>query len=142
MIQAQELRIGNYVTHRHFPYDNFTIRSISKDRIHMINIVDKDGYGVDYNLSDLHPIPLSPDILIKAGFKRQIDNKNLFFLNEFRYNLNERSVTLLRSCDKAGESQHHSCGFPFITDNVKCPFLHQLQNLIFALTGLELTINL
>jgi len=139
MIQAHELRINNWVTHRHFPYDFFSIRSLSKDRVHMINIVDKDGYAIDYELSDLHPIELSPDILKKLGFERNRNGEPSIEINDIASHLELM----------AGVDHYY---YPSFTqtpqgDEERTVYfnrinsVHQLQNLYYALTGQEITFN-
>lgn len=139
MIQASEIKVGNMFTR-----ELRNSRGMEYDHDFVLDEKAMGELFSDNNslaLQDLFGIPLTPDVLLKCGFKQQLDNKNLLFLNEFRYNFNEKSITLLRSCDKAGESQRHACGYPFITDYIMCRYLHQLQNLYYSLTQTELPIE-
>lgn len=86
-------------------------------------------------------IPITSEWMVDFGFKKNPDYPHLWFLKDFRFNLNSFTVKILRSCDKAGESQRHECGYPVLTDMISCGYVHQLQNLYFALTGEELEVK-
>lgn len=136
MIQASEIKVGNRFirevhNQRGLEYDHDFVM----DEIMLGKFFSPD---TGWALQDLFPIPLSKEVLLACGFKQQAQDGNLFFLNEFRYSLSGQFITLLRHCDKAGESQKHSCGFPFLTDRVNIKYLHELQNLYYALTKTEL----
>lgn len=132
MIQPNELRIGNWVNPK-FP---MIVASVGKDFIY----ADFEG-----NLGDLWefntkdnpaiPIPLTPEILEKAGFVQDIQKE------------------LLRLHDSYGSRVEwfykKNYGLFFVLDSeyetevIKpVQYLHQLQNLYFALTGIELSITL
>lgn len=122
MITANELRIGNYVNlgeHSHV-----------------------EVCKLEEGTTSFEPIELTPEILEAVGFEKHLDKGSPFyFLSGIRYNAKTNTITILRSCDKAGESQQGLCGTS-IGDEIKIQYLHQLQNLIFALTGNELEITL
>lgn len=90
------------------------------------------------SVNDYQPIPLTEQWLKEFGFTQNPSYKNLYFKDQFRYQLSNRYITLLRPCDKSGESQQNECGYPFLTDRIKCEYVHQLQNLYFALTATHL----
>lgn len=90
-------------------------------------------YAVDmiyenYSLIDVwKPIVLTEEWLIKLGFNKR---HNEFYLENFRFHIN-------KPCNYDG---FIFCeGYSVITDKIH--FVHQLQNLYFALTGLELSLN-
>lgn len=127
MIKASELRICNYV----FYEDNYAmIESIEKN---FVGIHYKSKNGLYISIASeypehIFPIPLSPEILEKAGFK--------FKCNDF-YTKN----------DIVSFSYEKGIGFYqtwVLGDNLinNILYLHQLQNLYYALTGEELEINL
>ena len=66
MLQANELRIGNYL------FDTFTIRpSICKltlDDFQVMNNFTKSNHKIPYK-----PIPLTQEILLKCGFTRVVN---------------------------------------------------------------------
>ncbi len=110
MIQANELRIGNWVKDAEYLSDNYmVVRMVSSDL-------------------DARPIPLTPKILEKAGFRYK----------NFTHNLNKLSICLPGNSYKDGRTYFNSwCIIEGIPNS-----LHQLQNLYFALTGTELEIKL
>lgn len=92
-----------------------------------------------YDLDELHPIPLTEEILLKCGFEKEGSYN-------YRYNNLKIHEINLKSCwVDASNSEHvwyfvfHQAGKMF---HIKCKYLHQLQNLYFALTGKELEVKL
>ena len=78
------------------------------------------------------PIPLTPEILVKCGFEWSIYHK-AYHKQGFIFDLSDRFA--------GGFVMHESKG----KQQIICPeilWLHQLQNLYFALTGTELEVNL
>lgn len=123
MIEAKQLRIGNWVN---FDNRNWLINSVTKDFPYLETI--EFGFGiVEYR--NIEPIPLTPEILEKCGFD---PTSKGFFKHPNWYNV---SLKYIRGT--------YSLRFNF-TDIVatNIDYVHQLQNLYFALTGEELTINL
>jgi len=116
-MNAQELRIGNYVY-----YVN-----PNGDR------VEFQVLGLNTDASDIDPIPLTEEWLLNFGF----DSHNIHSLNKFM------SIELGMDGDffNAFIRQENN------DDTVDCILLeelkhvHQLQNLYHALTGKELTIK-
>lgn len=128
-MQANDLRIRNLIQyHESYVY----VESISSGV--MVGIKSS---GVTYNviLSDCKPIPLSPEILEKAGF-----------VNNGRYSFIDVHHTL-------SISVNNSTGEVYLTHvdeneseaDVPLPHikhLHQISNLYYSLVGTELNINL
>ncbi len=122
MVQAHELRIGNMVEYNSIFYE---VWSIDKDYLELDSEA-ADSHADNIKTLSANPIPLTPEILEKYGFdydasydvpKVQKGNLVLFgYENEFGANFGH--VTQL---------------------DVHVKYLHQLQNLYFALTGEELT---
>lgn len=96
------------------------------------------GDSKEYALNDFEPIPLTPERLEALGFKVNPSHKHLFFWEGFRYDTKYNVLSILRPCDKAGESQPGLCGYS-TGDAIDVRFLHHLQNIIHCLTGKELT---
>jgi hypothetical protein len=120
-ILANELRIGNWVNTSVEPTlltDYNKVKEITSDALVCENVGACDW-------SDITPIPLTPEILEKAGFEDDLPwKKNNFCLDsECRFHV----------VDGTGYGV-------IIARQIK--FVHQLQNLYFALTGEELEINL
>ena len=127
MIQ-KELMLDNIVGNVDFPGEFHSIRHINRDDPE-VGLID-DGYYYKTEISKLHGIPLTPEILEKCGFRRHdnyFNHDNFDGFHILRYHDGECVIEL--------GDQFHILSAPF-------SFLHQLQNLYFALTGKELTIIL
>jgi hypothetical protein len=120
-VKANELRIGNWV------YDGEMKRIcvIAEVREETVKL-DPTPYAAT-RLKWLMPIPLTPDILEKAGFKK---DRTGFALPD--------RMSLSFSVTKDGE--YLACWLDKSL-GVIVKYLHQLQNLYFALTGNELEVN-
>jgi hypothetical protein len=111
-LQANELRIGNWVEHNQPKTGYYTT-------------VQKSTFSV--NVEKLFkPIPLTEEWLLKFGFEKTDSHGDFEYLID-RYSY-FRGSFYIADCDECGES-------------VEIQYVHQLQNLYFALTGEELTIN-
>jgi hypothetical protein len=130
---ANELRIGNWVMSHH----NTRIKIDAISDTH-VGYSDKNDYWRDQT-SLITPIPLTPEILEKAGFSENdasgSDVKFWDFPEEPTVDL------LLRLYDEQGYDLL-DMEFQQIHYDHKILYLHQLQNLYFALTGEELNIEL
>jgi hypothetical protein len=137
MIKANELRIGNYVNEKDVDFNeagvffdgNKTIVQVDIDILHRV-------FGE--NPCHFERIPLTEDILLKCGFSecesKIIDNPDMLSIqisNNETLDFEDNEFFL------AGISSHRVVSLWNCTKH-----LHQLQNLYFALTGEELTINL
>jgi len=118
MIQANELRIGNWV---YAAYINNTSMKICS--IEYTEGKDDDLYN---------PIPITSEILEKAGFDGD-DSRNDYWLHD-----NENDIHL-RIAFHIHDGVTEWNGIRLFEH---IPHLHQLQNLYFALTGEELPIEL
>ncbi len=131
MINQQELRIGNLF--------QFSV----KGEIQYWDICDimTNPFEVyftqndQYNYSDnLQPIPLTEELLVKCGFVKLYDGSS-------EWSINEDFLTFIIEHFEYTNAYHFTGG-EGVRFGVGCKYLHQLQNLYFALTGEELTINL
>lgn len=139
MINASELRIGNWV----MLYDKHISKviSISKKAIttYNPNNVYTDGTSGDdfVSTSDfIQPIPLTPELLEVCGFVEHNDispgyilDKNGFYFY-FGFPINTSLHNIL------------SFGIGHEEVKIKMPYLHQLQNIYFALIGTEIEVKL
>jgi hypothetical protein len=115
-MKIQELRINNLLLRRGF-FEN--VVTISKNKVNGSNI------------TEFKPIELTPEILEKCGFIKQENGWYKFNILEDYINLYfERLTKTELSISGLGIKMPH------------IQYLHQLQNLYFALTGEELEINL
>ena len=85
--------------------------------------------SIDIYETDLEPIELTEEILLKCGFEKREDGD---------YNLFKYSEVDIVICSDF--SSWKCDGINFSVNYIK--YLHQLQNLYFALTNKELEINL
>lgn len=131
MIQANELRIGNYFTYR---------GTILK--------VDKYTFQSEWLLSEAKPITLTYKIVSKCGFVKNnevdhisfdihLDKYNTLALSKWFYT--DRKFRGLHLLHRTVIGKEYSLPPNIDTENM---YLHQLQNLYFALTNQELNIQL
>ena len=132
-MKANELRIRNKVYHTHF-----FVRTISSIRTNSTDIplVRFEKSGGEYSINDILPITLTEEILLKCRFsmKYGTDPQEQNALKVF----NLENLEILKF--ELDKFFFFSTGKGLIHTNIK--YLHQLQNLYFALTGQELEINL
>lgn len=113
MIPSRELRIGNWVEYKVHGKDEWVAAPVF-----MIRHNDENEYK--------RPIPLTPEILEKAGFEKV----------RYFWQLLDICVFEGMNVEIYPMESRESIELPHIKH------LHQLQNLYFALTGTELEINL
>jgi hypothetical protein len=118
MIKANELRIGNLVMDDDDSHDVFNVEEITKGKSETENMWFINGRWSE----DVLPIPLTHEILEKCGFEKEEDYYSYegFKLWYNDYNFYHMNSEMLIHVD----------------------YLHQLQNLYFALNGEELAVNL
>lgn len=132
-MKASELRIGNYV-----------ISNFLDGTEHSYQI--KRGYEIDEAIHQYEPIPLSEEWLLKFGFEAEYevssDDDDLIGGTAFQC-CNE-----LKGCEEVIVNKgsfffvraHSSSAYDGSPEQTvtKIEYVHQLQNLYFALTGEEL----
>lgn len=134
MIQAEELRIGNWVEHK----KEWSHRSAGIVAPFNFQWEDRDWYALGEStlgLDAVQPIPLTPEILEKAGFIFN-DDADWFELKNWNpYVIKKGKTALLNDIFRLTT-------FKVDWNLAELKYLHQLQNLYYALTGEELKINL
>lgn len=136
MINAKELRIGNKFKGMEMIQTVFEIID-NTDRGQIIqrgyeNLITCEENGNQYKPIEIRPVPLTKEWLLKFGY-RQGSMKNCYF-KEWGRNGVEIIV----------HDYHYKGGFEVQLSESKyksVESVHQLQNLYFALTGEELTIQ-
>lgn len=123
MIKANELRVGNWVANKNgLPY-----------KITGFNIAHIEG--TENNMSNFntaaYPITITPEILEKCGFFNDTSLNIYIILKE------ENFISYKFEDDVFVPFDDFYHGF---MPNIK--YIHQLQNLYFALSGKELQVNL
>jgi hypothetical protein len=123
-MKANELRIGNCL---------FVLgidREVIVSAIFKTHYVCEDYNGIRFEESlriNYHPIPLTEEWLLKFGFEKTMSwtyVKDLVGKLKLVYYLGEKGWSI---------------GFKSYSDFPNLKYVHQLQNLYFALTGEELT---
>lgn len=122
MIQANEFRIGNHVKggalHTGIGFDYYTI-----SQIHETVVFFKESHVGEY-FKDIQQIPLTEEWLLKFGFEKLDSDITEYWRNG-----------LVISLD-VNNNWFNSLGRKIVIK-----YVHTLQNLFFALTDEELTIN-
>ena len=111
-LQANELRIGNW--YLSFGVDLKQVESITKDKI----------------LIDFHPIPLTEEWLLKFGF-------------EYHHKIISRRFYNIGNLFAEVGGDGRTAIYGTLAGELMCfvNYVHQLQNLYFALTGEELILK-
>ncbi len=135
-MKASELRIGNYI------FENDKQATVS-----MLYEYTKEGEGVNgfperyepdkYIYPKVEPIPLTEEWLVKFGF--EYDEKECLY--KILVNKKEEEYIYLASDEKFN---YLKCGYKgeyYFHPSQHIQYVHQLQNLYFALTGEELTLT-
>lgn len=137
MIQANELRIGNLVNITNHDGGVKSVIGISYDFMNMIGKKDKPTITVYYSqestfasfgINLVEPIPLTEEWLLRFGFKK----KGKYF------EIEENDFLVEQGVDKFFFGWENNWA---ATNDVELIHVHQLQNLYFALTANELTLN-
>ena len=117
-MEAKELRIGNWVQSNHEKLSHFNDGIFEIHVMHLVNM--SDWY---YLTSEVNPIPLTEEWLLKLGFKEMDTNEDgghhFYLKGEFMLD------SMFQHLETTYELKH----------------VHQLQNLTHALTGEELTLK-
>jgi len=142
-MKASELRLGNYVNvpnSKQCPFRIDAFEHCSEKFIKVAKEVKLNGFEVHpltWYGGDLKPIPLTEEWLLKFGFKHQ--NKYDLESNLYSKKLkSEYYFTIYSKTETLDFKTFHPINFVF---DIKIDFVHQLQNLYFALTGEELTLK-
>ena len=133
-MKANELRIGNYINNEQ---RTEFVRAVDNWRIQCHLLTDKKQetlYEVSIHL--IKPIPLTEQWLVDFGFDKNI-NKNQIDSIEMKLSI-DNNKTIFSSCGTldGGMVVLCLCAGNYFSNNLK--YVHQLQNLYFALTGKEL----
>ena len=128
-METSELRLGNWIELR---YDSAPVRYIEVNGINVGSVYNKTTLVPSVNPSIntmrdlysryLYPIRLTDEIIQKCGF-------------EIRNNGEKTYYNPLMELD-------HDFNLMNYESNIRIRFVHQLQNLYFALTNQELEVNL
>lgn len=134
-MEANELRIGNYINK--FGIDYICDMPVSdRDDIEIVSVTidvlkDIDNYDGTTDYPYYEEIPLTEEWLLKFGFEK--GNEQTDYFSKTKYNLiTKDSLTFyFYPAWKGIENKNFK--------HIK--YVHQLQNLYFVLTGIELKTN-
>lgn len=132
-MEAKELRIGNYVTDRGgkaLRIDWFEREKVCCERITINGI---QLHPLTERFEFCKPIELTEELLLKLGFEKCNDLDTFY------------SLDIMNGWTKIYYTPKHNIfeiSISYHASAVKIKYLHQLQNLYFALTGEELKIEL
>lgn len=129
MIAANEFRIGNLI--------NNYYKGIEVVSVGTLNMLEQ--YNPNEHQQIFKPIPLTEEILLKCGFK--VSNTYWIELNGGTHHIDLHCINKVYYPILVQEPEMSSEEAQVINLH-KIQYLHQLQNLYFALTGEELTVNL
>jgi hypothetical protein len=124
-MKANELRIGNFIK-----YNNEQIGIVSGIQEFLFNngkVAINQRIDIFYHIENINPIALTEEILLKCGFKDNNYSLDLK-LGTKKITFNWYSRIVLTGVRNGYYCQKYK--------HIK--YLHQLQNLYFALTGKEL----
>jgi hypothetical protein len=134
MIDTKELRIGNWIMGQNDP--PMTVREVGDGSIQCSFGPDHLGDYWSYDDDDLYGVPITADILKRAGFIQPTGKE--YFVHQAQVDTEFVQMRLVKGYagwmvslgdDKAG----------IALTVIKC--FHQLQNIFFILAGEEIMIN-
>jgi len=130
MIQPQELRISNYIIREDLFDKNKRIEKITE--LYKEKALCSGPISVFVDYKDLQPIPLTEEMLLKFGFERIKSDKypHKFIINKDMRDEVEIENLNSQNCFVFSHGKKFSL--------IKIEYVHQLQNLYFALTGKKL----
>lgn len=133
-MECTELRIGNWVSHTPSKNEtteaNFIVSEINKFSANTINGLDAEC---------CQPIPLTEEWLLKFGYRKKPAS-----IVGCDYDCGHGIVRVIKYNERIRTYRNWSNedrlnGFSW--GKTRIEYVHQLQNLYFALTGKELTLN-
>ncbi len=135
-MKANELRIGNLIRYTNDEDLNTSLRGtplvVDIDTLTYIEIGDRPDF--------YEPIPVTIKILIKCGFVKRRDREYLYSIDLHKHisivdGKDRFLAMLLQDAEFSGGELSVFC-----CNEIK--YLHQLQNLIFSISGEELEVKL
>jgi hypothetical protein len=132
-MKAEDLRIGNYVYCAYAGYEGkeFIISEVKPNDLHDRTIEKAGGFCPIIEYPDNYrPIPLTEEWLVKCEFEKINHVNGYVFWSLSRSKINRLHLDVYDNYAKY---------YGYIVAH--CKYLHQLQNLYFALNGKELTIK-
>lgn len=134
MIQAHELRIGNLLNHSHIGF--LKVKGINTGK--KVRVLDlNQNLNFSFFYEDLKPIELTPELLKKAGFSKL---GNGFIIDDG--SRNEHGDIIVGNNTFNLFDRSYGKFEQLFVNNTRVNYLHELQNIYFALHKQELNITL
>jgi hypothetical protein len=139
-MKAKDLRINNLV-------NAVMTNEVYSIDLWALNVIEEGNYQNSHNTKTkvFKPIPLTEEWLLKFGFEKVIyESDETGYGTD--YELDIKGVGLISysddfSCALFGSKESSKDELGFLPNWDNCKHVHSLQNLYFALTGEELTLN-
>lgn len=126
-LRTQELRIGNLIL---YASDSLSMEVLEVDPVGVMGIIGQDYIWIE--IKQFEGIPLTEEWLIKFGFTKTVE-LSYASGSEVEFNVFKKGDLTYNSLQKAWWLRGIMNHYP--------EYVHQLQNLVYALTGTELTIT-
>lgn len=135
-LQAQDLRIGNFVglNLKEFKENYFTVMETAMSNSKFTTGLTGEGESYFFDCEDMEGIPLSPEWLER--FQWTLHSNKMYWMSPFHKDF---TITQYATTEPIFYYQHEN--YQVTMPDVKLEFVHQLQNLYFALTSTELTLK-
>lgn len=141
-MEVQELRIENCIRYNGSVASVYAISNPTPNSYNNFNNKEQVTLWcnrlIHATIDEIEPIPITEELLLKIGFKKDVDANSLYryaidnCLFEIRFWDSGTLIKLENYCEDCVRKVH----LP------KTPNLHQLQNAYYLLTGKELEIKL
>lgn len=127
-LKCTDLRIGNWIK-----YEDKLVQVVQLSSLMILCQRDENQFLVNCAPKEFQPIELTEEILVKIGFEK--------FVKSFRMELSGCRLDYFIDKTLYIYKKHTNCCL--IKDlEIKCEYIHQLQNSFFLLTGKELEVEL
>lgn len=143
-MKANQLRIGNYLNFEQTTHIVSGVLENGETNSYWVNKGLKDSfYEYSAPMDHYKPIPLNEDWLLKLGFKKVIyKTVHPDWCNEICYELEHKEFFISYLDDFSMglyvQKTTHQNDLSIVPSLENMKYVHQLQNLYFALTGEEL----
>ncbi len=132
-MEAKNYRIGNYIQYNNENKSIGQITTLVSDYVSGLDYCQIDFViNKKHWLINVHPVPLTEELLLNIGFKK--DKYNMYSIEYYnkRDDINYTVEYEFNPCTK------RLCSYETCIVGIGCEFLHELQNLHFTRTGEEL----
>ena len=137
MLRAEELRIGNLVRLRNSEIDiEACVNGVWNDTARGRFSVHLEGNGIINTIDQIEGVPLTEEWLEKFRFVKEDSD-----VNDYEDDYQEWYEKLFPVIGVLCQSDTKEYLFDEDTDTLRIKYVHELQNLYFALTSKELTIK-